>query len=90
MLIDLEKRIVKLEDQVGEIKTDLATLTVRSEQFATKEDVQALRAEMYQAFSGIHKDFTGLLREISNQTKWMTATILGVAAVCMTTAKFLF
>ncbi|HIE3617349.1 TPA: hypothetical protein ACXLW9_000337 [Yersinia enterocolitica] len=94
MLGNLEKRVEKLENQIGEIKTDLAKLTVRSENFATKADliecngsykadVQTMRTEMHQAIAGIHK-------EISTQTKWIAATLVGVAAICMTAAKLLF
>lgn len=91
---DLEKRVEKLEIQIGDIKTDLAKLLVRSENFATKADladysassktdIQNLRTEMHQAMVGVHK-------EISAQTKWIAATLIGVAAICMTAAKLLF
>lgn len=83
MLIELDKRVGVLENQIGEIRVDLAKLTVRSEQFATKVDIQDLRVEMHQALSGLYK-------EMAAQTKWMAATLIGVAAICMTAAKLLF
>jgi len=76
MLDRLEKRVERLETDVTQIKLDLTKLTTRSEEFATKGDIQLIRTDMH--------------KEISSQTKWMAGTIIGVAALCMAAAKFLF
>lgn len=72
----LIKRVEQLEKDTNQIRVDMATLTTRSETFATKEDMQLIRTDMH--------------KEISAQTKWIATTIIGVAALCMTAAKFLF
>jgi hypothetical protein len=90
MLIELDKRVGVLENQIGGIRVDLAKLTVRSEQFATKKDIQDLRVEIHQAMGAINKDFSTIYREIAAQTKWLAATLIGVAAMCMIAAKLLF
>jgi len=41
----LEQRVERLEEDTRQIKLDLAVLTARSENFATKTDVAELRAE---------------------------------------------
>ncbi len=73
---NLIKRVVQLEKDTNQIRVDMAKLTARSETFATKEDIQLIRTDMH--------------KEISSQTKWMAGTIIGVAALCMAAAKFLF
>ncbi len=42
----LEQRFERLEEDTRQIKLDLAVLTARSENFATKTDVAELRAEL--------------------------------------------
>jgi len=42
----LEQRVERLEEDTRQIKLDLAVLTARSENFATKTDVAELRAEL--------------------------------------------
>jgi len=42
----LEQRVERLEEDTRQIKLDLAVLTARSENFATKKDVAELRAEL--------------------------------------------
>ncbi|RRZ93023.1 hypothetical protein EGK14_09280 [Erwinia sp. 198] len=42
----LEQRVERLEEDTRQIKIDLAVLTARSENFATKTDVAELRAEL--------------------------------------------
>lgn len=86
----LEVRVEKLDNRVEaqgqdihQIKIDIATLNERAGTFATKTDLADLRSEMYQGFSGIR-------HEIIHQTRWMTSTIFGVAALCMTAAKLFY
>lgn len=43
----LTKRVERLEQDTGQIKTDLAVLTERSKNFATKTDVDALRTDQF-------------------------------------------
>lgn len=95
---DLRKRVERTEDNITQIKIDLATLTersenfasqaaldaliIRSETFATKEDLGNLRAEIHKQMGSIHK-------EISNQTKWIAATMIGIASATLAVAKYL-
>ncbi|WNN46240.1 MULTISPECIES: hypothetical protein [Winslowiella] len=85
MMDRLEKRVERLETDVTQIKLDLTKLTIRSEEFATKSGLAELvaRSNEFATKGDLHK-------EISGQTKWIAATIIGVAALCMTAAKFLF
>ncbi|HID8215638.1 TPA: hypothetical protein ACXIGW_000110 [Serratia marcescens] len=101
MLDKLEKRVDAIEKDISQMKIDLTKLTTRSEEFATKSGLAELnsRAENFAtkaamaelvARSGEFATKGDLHREISSQTKWIAATIIGVAALCMTAAKFLF
>ena len=45
---NLEQRVERLEKDTQQIKLDLAVLTSRSENFATKADVAELKAELVQ------------------------------------------
>ena len=73
-------------------KTDMAKLVARCDEFATKTDLAKLtaRCDEFATKSDLHREVSSLHREISGQTKWITATILGVAALCMTSAKLFF
>ncbi|WP_261371299.1 hemolysin XhlA [Yersinia mollaretii] len=70
---DMLIRIKKLEDDVQNIKSDLAVI---KSNYATKEDIASVRVELHQS--------------ISTQTKWLTATIIGTAALAMAIARFIF
>ena len=87
---DMAKLVARCDEFAT--KTDLAKLTARCDEFATKTELAKLtaRCEEFATKSDLHREVSGLHREISAQTKWITATILGVAALCMTSAKFLF
>lgn len=82
---NLTKRVEQVEKDTHKIQLDLAVLTTRSEEFATKSGLAELlaRSDEFATKGDLHK-------EISGQTKWIAATIIGVAALCMTAAKFLF
>ncbi|QQU57932.1 hypothetical protein [Serratia liquefaciens] len=109
---NLTKRVEQLEKDTHKIQLDLAVLTTRSEEFATKsglaelaarfEDVApksalgnfecATKSALAELSTRCNEFATkgDLHKEISGQTKWIAATIIGVAALCMTAAKFLF
>lgn len=101
MLDKLEKRVEKLENNVSDIKTDLATLTTRSENFATVSNQEKLfeRSEGFASKIDLAKLLersesfatkSDLHKEINSQTKWIAGTIIAVAAICMAAARFLF
>lgn len=69
----LEKRVKKLEDDLAGIRTDIAVI---KSNYANKEDVASLRAELHQS--------------ISAQTKWLAATMIGIAGLAMAVAKLIF
>ncbi|WP_145561119.1 hemolysin XhlA [Yersinia mollaretii] len=73
-------RIKGLEDDVQNIKSDLAVI---KSNYATKEDIASVRVELHQVRVELHQS-------ISTQTKWLTATIIGTAALTMAIAKLMF
>lgn len=75
-MAELIKRVEQLEKDTNQIRVDMAKLTTRSETFATKEDIQLIRTDMH--------------KEISSQTKWLAATIIGIAGISLAIAKYLF
>ena len=103
---NLNKRVEQLEKDTHKIQLDLAVLTTRSEEFATKSglaelvsrcdsfatksDLITLKADMNKEFGSVNKEFGSIHKQFTDQTRWIAATIIGVAALCMTAAKFLF
>lgn len=95
---DLEKRVEKLETNMGDIKKDLAILTTRSENFCTRNDLLELantfkttQLELANTFKVEQMSLrVELHKAIADQTKWMVITIFGVATVSLAVAKFLF
>ena len=87
---DMAKLVARCDEFAT--KTDLAKLVARCDEFATKTDLAKLtaRCDEFATKSDLHREVSSLHREISGQTKWITATILGVAALCMTSAKLFF
>ncbi|WP_370608032.1 hypothetical protein [Citrobacter meridianamericanus] len=68
MAEELQQRVKKLEEDVTDIRVNLATLTARSEHFATKSDISDLRTVMQ--------------KELRNQTfAFCTLLLAAVAAV---------
>ncbi len=69
-----------LEARVKKLEEDLSLiktdLAVIKANYATKEDIASVRIE-------VHKS-------IANQTKWMAATMLGIAAAVLAIAKLIF
>lgn len=79
----IEKKVESVELTLNQVKTDLATLTMRSAEFVTKGDLHKEVGLLHREIGLVHK-------EMVNQTKWMASTILAVAGLCMTAAKFWF
>lgn len=59
----LEARVAKLESDVSDIKVSLATLAVRSENFATKSDLIGMHTSLK---SGLADTRSSLTSDISN------------------------
>ncbi|NKE95259.1 hemolysin XhlA [Pantoea agglomerans] len=59
-----------------QISSLVTDLAVMKSNYATKEDVSSVRIEVHQA--------------ISAQTKWLAATMIGVAGIAMAVAKLIF
>jgi hypothetical protein len=85
----IEKKTEYVEHTLNQVKTDLATLTMRSAEFVTKGDLHKEVGLLHQEIGLVHK-------EMANQTKWMISaiwvisTLLAVTGLCMTAAKFWF
>lgn len=78
-------RIVKPRDNGGEppmntledrVRNLETDIAVIKSNYATKADIADLRSELH--------------KSISSQTKWLAATIIGVAAISLTVAKLIF
>lgn len=54
----LEKRVEKLEGDISEILKELAVLTVRSEQFSTKAEVERLRGDLIKEICSVNTKIT--------------------------------
>ncbi|BET96553.1 hemolysin XhlA [Xenorhabdus taiwanensis] len=69
-----------METRVKKLEEDVHSikvdLAVIKSNYATKEDISSVRIEVHKA--------------IANQTKWMAATMLGIAAAAMAIAKLIF
>lgn len=65
----LTQRVERLEEDTHQIKLDLAVLTARSENFATKADLAELKTELKDDIAGLRTDQyemrVELLREIA-------------------------
>jgi hypothetical protein len=85
----IEKKAEYVELTLNQVKTDLATLTMRSAEFVTKGDLHKEVGLLHREIGLVHK-------EMANQTKWMISaiwvisTLLAVTGLCMTAAKFWF
>lgn len=58
MLDKLEKRVDTIEKDTHQIKLDLAVLTTRSENFATKADIESIRTEHMTLRAEVVKELT--------------------------------
>lgn len=52
----LTQRVERLEEDTHQIKLDLAVLTARSENFATKADLAELKTELKDDIAGLRTD----------------------------------
>lgn len=64
---NLEPRVKKLESDVATISKNLATLTVRSESFATHADVANVRTEMTALRGELKEDIASLRGDLTGQ-----------------------
>lgn len=87
---DLKRRVERTEENIAQIKIDLATLTARSEHFATKSsldslvsrsetfstksDVESVRTEIYRAKAELSAEFTREIRSVSRSI-WIPLTV---------------
>ncbi|MCF1610148.1 hemolysin XhlA [Serratia marcescens] len=69
-----------LEQRVKQLEISLAEIktdiAVMKSNYATKEDIASVRIEVHQS--------------ISTQTKWLAATMIGIAGISMAIAKLIF
>lgn len=69
-----------LETRVQQLEKDMSEIkrdvAVIKSNYATKEDVLSLKVELHQS--------------ISNQTKWIVATLFAVTGLALALAKYLF
>lgn len=95
---DLKKRVERTEENIAQIKIDLATLTtrsenfatkatldslvVRSETFATKADFESLRTEIYKAKAELANNINSISRSI-----WIPLTVGLVGGLLLWAAK---
>ncbi|NTX80002.1 hypothetical protein FCL49_15920 [Serratia proteamaculans] len=86
----IEKKAEYVEHTLNQVKTDLATLTMRSAEFVTKGDLHKEVGLLHREIGLVHKEMTNQTKWMVSQTKWMISTILAVAGLCMTAAKFWF
>ncbi|EDS7589938.1 hypothetical protein AAQ05_005414 [Salmonella enterica subsp. diarizonae] len=76
----MNRRIQKLEEDVGQIKTDVIVLRSTS----------ATEATLHKMEAAMNKEFGDVRKEISGQTKWIASIIFAALALGLTAAKLLF
>ncbi|MBJ3779351.1 hypothetical protein JFY47_02260 [Enterobacter asburiae] len=105
-MTEIIKRIEKLESDTSQIRMDVAVLMARSENFATKSDLESVRADVnklairseefltkadfHKAVSDVNLKFVDIHKEITAQTRWFMATLIGTAGIALAVAKYLF
>ncbi|NDJ58085.1 DUF1640 domain-containing protein [Enterobacteriaceae bacterium 4M9] len=81
---DLRKRVERTEDNIAQIKVDLATLTTRSEEFATKSDLQGLKSELQNSIasqgSALKNDTTKVRTELKDEMATLRTELKGEMA----------
>lgn len=102
---DLKKRVERTEDNIAQIKIDLSKLTTRAEEFSTKSDVLALKTDLKTEIaslrneqktetaslkSELQKELISVHKEITIQTKWISATMIAIAGTALAISKYLF
>jgi len=63
----LTKRVDRLEQDTHQIKTDLAVLTERSQNFATKADVEGLRTDQFKLRCEMLEGFARIEKQTAEQ-----------------------
>lgn len=79
---DLKRRVERTEENIAQIKIDLATLTARSEHFATKSDTDALRittqSEIHEVavdLARLKSDLTIAINHVGSQLSGMEGSL---------------
>jgi len=93
---DIQKRLGNVESDVSNLKSNVNTILATLPHLATKSDVSDLRTEMATGFGALRTEMTATLGELRTDMatretafiKWMIATVLTVAGVAFTIAKF--
>lgn len=93
---NLEKRVGKLEEDVADIKLNIAILTTRSESFATKADVAGMQTVMAETQGNLRREMSDLRGELKlevselrtdfhksmkAQTAWLCGTVIAAMSV---------
>lgn len=65
---DLRKRIERTEDNIVQIKIDLAKLTMRSEEFATKSDMLAVKNDLLSLRTELKGETSSIKTELKTET----------------------
>ncbi|MEY0877291.1 hypothetical protein [Providencia manganoxydans] len=81
---DARKRIDKLEADATKTKNSLDESLN-----GIKTDVEVIKSN-YATTAALHKELTGLQKELSAQTKWIVGFMIGIAAISLTIAKLIF
>ncbi|WP_353613272.1 hypothetical protein [Mangrovibacter phragmitis] len=68
-LQNLGLRVGKLEVDVADIRVNLAALTTRSEQFATKSDITELRGELRAEMGELREELRGEMSELREELR---------------------
>jgi len=93
---DVQKRLSNVETDVSGLKSNVSTILATLPHLATKSDVSELRTEVATGFGALRTEMTAALGQLRTEMatretafiKWMIATVLTVAGVAFTIAKF--
>lgn len=79
-LQNLGLRVGKLEVDVADIRVNLAALTTRSEQFATKSDITELRGELRAEMGELREELRGEMSELREELRGEMGELRGEMA----------
>jgi len=72
----MEARVLKLEQFAVETRDRLARIETRLDTFATKEDLQALKADLYKE---LHKELHGMTWKLLGGASALVAAVYSIA-----------